>query len=149
LLASTFSSPAFAFTNPSSRSSVSSASFLQTSNFVPSFGSNLHQDQQPRSFKTRRHVGSATEEEFNPEGLVPITKDNTLTPEGYGFTAPAKRIVTEASRANKGYYRASSTESVANVIDTITSRGGYDVALVFDGDEKMVGLFTETDYIKV
>lgn len=133
-------SPSLAFT-ASPLHQTSPVSALRTSSFVPSSN---------RLWKTQQNVGlTPSEEGFNPKGLVPLTKDNTLTPEGFGFTAPAKRIVQEAQRPNKGYYKAAATESIMNVIDQI-SENGYDVALVFDDEnDTIMGLFTESDYIQV
>ncbi|CAB9522574.1 Sodium/proton antiporter 1 [Seminavis robusta] len=109
--------------------------------FVPSNAARL--------FKTQRlYVGGATEE-FNPQGLVPLKKETMITPEGYGFTAPAKRILSQKS--GPGYYRASSTEDIMSVIQVISDgeQGCSDVALVFDDETgKIVGLFTEADFIK-
>ena len=134
-----FLSPALAFTAfPHPRTLPGSD--LRTSTFVPSAN---------RLWKTQHNVGlTPSEEGFNPQGLVPLTKDNTLTPEGFGFTAPAERIVKEAQRANNGYYKAAASESIMNVIDKI-SENDYDVALVFDEKDNIMGLFTETDYIQV
>jgi Na+/H+ antiporter NhaD/arsenite permease-like protein len=98
---------------------------------------------------TKRHVTASTED-FNPQGLVPLKKETMITPEGYGFTAPAKRILSAANRKGSGYYRASSTENIMSVINAITTGDDFDAALVFDTEtDKIVGLFTESDYIKV
>ena len=111
---------------------------LTSSQFVPSNA----------RLTTRRHA--SVQEEFNPQGLVPLKKETMITPEGYGFTAPAKRIVSESNREGSGYYRASSTENIMSVINAITSVDDYDVALVFDAEtDKILGLFTEADFIKV
>jgi hypothetical protein len=69
-----------------------------------------------------------------------------ITPEGYGFSCPTSRILKESGRG-QGFYKASASESVIDVMEAITS-GTSDVALVFQGDE-LLGLFTEADYIKV
>jgi Na+/H+ antiporter NhaD/arsenite permease-like protein len=68
-----------------------------------------------------------------------------ITPEGYGFSCPTSRILKESGRG-QGFYKASASESVIDVMEAITS-GTSDVALVFQGDE-LLGLFTEADYIK-
>ena len=69
-----------------------------------------------------------------------------ITPDGYGFSAPASRILAESNRGD-GYYRASATETVLDVMAKV-SDGVHDVALVFDnGNNTLLGLFTETDYI--
>jgi len=71
-----------------------------------------------------------------------------LTPEGYGFSSPAIRILDVASRSG-GYYRATTSNIVTDVMDEITN-GKADVALVFqDGENgKLEGIFTERDYIE-
>ena len=71
-----------------------------------------------------------------------------ITPEGYGFSAPARRVLKEAKRGS-GYYKASAQELVIDVMEAITSGEGADVALVYGEDDKITGLFTESDYIKV
>lgn len=146
VVATTLSQSALAFTTPiSSRQSTPQA--LRSSHFVPSMLNTGSNNANARLGKTQRHLVGA---EFNPEGLVPFNKDTMLTPEGYGFTAPAKRIVTESSRAGAGYYRASSSQNVLEVVHEITKGDDYDVALIFDEEtDKILGLFTESDYIKV
>jgi len=75
-----------------------------------------------------------------------LGQESLITPEGYGFSTPASRILAESQRG-EGYYRASATESVLDVMAQI-SNGKQDVALVFDDkSDKLLGLFTETDYI--
>lgn len=103
----------------------------------------------PRQTTSRLQVGEAVTE-FDPQGLVSLKQAQMLTPEGYGFTAAAKRIVAEAGRRGNGYYRASSTQNIFEVIQAITD-GEYDAALVFDeeNNNKIVGLFTESDFIRV
>jgi hypothetical protein len=71
-----------------------------------------------------------------------------ITPEGYGFASGVDRILKKAGRSN-GFYRAKASDLVVDVMEGITT-GDLDVALVFDDDTaKLVGIFTETDYIKV
>ena len=70
-----------------------------------------------------------------------------LTPEGTGFSSPISRIV-KLSRRGDGCFRASASDRVVDVMDGITS-GKEDVALVFDDEKKLLGIFTESDYIKV
>ena len=133
ILAATACSSAVAFTTPQSTKA------LRASKFVPT---------NARLIQTQRNVGGSAG--FNPDGLLPIDKEAMITPEGYGFTAPAKRIVQESKRPGSGYYRASSSENVLSVVQKITSEHELDAALVFDDEtNKIVGLFTETDYIKV
>lgn len=69
-----------------------------------------------------------------------------LTPEGYGFSSPADRILESSSRET-GFYKASGGDRIIDVMSGIT-QGDQDVALVYDGSE-VLGLFTETDYIEV
>jgi len=79
-----------------------------------------------------------------------------FTPDGYGFSTDAARILREAKRQG-GYHKASASDRVVDVMDAITS-GVQDVALVFDSaspegpngtTQNLLGLFTETDYIRV
>ena len=81
----------------------------------------------------------------NPEEVFPL--ERSITPEGYGFSSSIDRVLKEAGR-NNGYYKASGSDLVTDVMDGITS-GNVDVALVFDDSSKLLGIFTETDYIKV
>jgi len=69
-----------------------------------------------------------------------------LTPEGYGFSSSAERIIEGANRGeNAGYFRAKATDRVIDVMEAIT-QGENDVALVYDGTD-LAGIFTEADYI--
>jgi len=72
-----------------------------------------------------------------------------LTPEGTGFSSPTSRIVRKSNRDNNGYYKADSEEAVALVIAAITQESTADVALVYDKEDVLLGIFTETDYIKL
>jgi hypothetical protein len=88
---------------------------------------------------------------FNSDGktsdLDPLIDEGCrITPEGYGFSSPVERILKNAGRGS-GFYRADASESVVDVISVITE-GDQDVALVYNGDG-LLGIFTETDYIKV
>lgn len=86
--------------------------------------------------------------EITPEDLIPLGQDCVITPEGFGFSSSIERILKSAGRQN-GYYRAKASETVIDVMEGITS-GQLDVALVFDdATDKLVGIFTESDYIKV
>lgn len=69
-----------------------------------------------------------------------------ITPEGFGFSAPASRVLNESKRG-KGFYKAQASDSVIDVMEAITS-GSEDVALVYE-DDTLLGLFTEADYIRV
>jgi len=81
--------------------------------------------------------GGGGEELFSAECL--------LTPEGYGFSSPAERIIKQAKRQGSGYYRASDADTVVDVMEGITE-GDADMALVY-GDNGLLGIFTETDYV--
>ena len=71
-----------------------------------------------------------------------------LTPEGTGFSSPISRIVKLAGRGD-GCCRSKGTDRVIDVMEAIT-QGIQDVALVFDEEtNKLLGIFTETDYIRV
>ena len=89
-----------------------------------------------------RHVSGA--EELEAESIMNM---EFLTPEGTGLSSPISRIVKLSKRDN-GYYRANGSDRVVDVMDGITRDVKHDVALVYDGD-KLVGIFTESDYIKV
>ena len=78
---------------------------------------------------------------------VGISGECLLTPEGYGFSATAERILTNAKRGNNGFYKASSSDKVIDVMGGITN-GSEDVALIYENGE-LLGIFTETDYINV
>jgi Na+/H+ antiporter NhaD/arsenite permease-like protein/CBS domain-containing protein len=70
-----------------------------------------------------------------------------FTPEGFGFSTPAIRVLKQAKRG-KGYYKADASESVIDVMEAISS-GDNDVALVFRDNDVLLGLFTESDFIRV
>ncbi len=70
-----------------------------------------------------------------------------LTPEGYGFSSSAERVLSQAKRGNNGYYKANSNDKVIDVMGGMTN-GPEDVALVYQSGN-LQGIFTETDYIEV
>lgn len=80
------------------------------------------------------------------ETLDSLVEVGAVTPEGFGFSCPASRVLNTSNRGD-GYYKASSEEAVVDVIAAIT-QNSKDIALVFDQDE-LLGIFTEADYIKV
>lgn len=83
------------------------------------------------------------------DNLEPLADDSCrLTPEGFGFSSPASRILKQAGRKG-GYYRASASQFVLDVIAAITDEKEQDVALVYDDNDVLLGIFTEADYIKV
>lgn len=84
--------------------------------------------------------------DVTPEEILPLGKGSVITPEGYGFSSPILRVLNIADR-NTGFYRAKASDIVTDVMDEITT-GKEDVALVFE-DDKLKGIFTETDYIEV
>ena len=97
-----------------------------------------------RQFSGRQHV---------QESCVKLNSANLadqclLTPEGYGFSSTAERIIAEARRGEAGgYFAANANDRVIDVMEGITA-GDEDVALVYDNSELM-GIFTESDYINV
>lgn len=98
------------------------------------------------SLRRSAFSGSSLSVGATPEEVFPL--ERSITPEGYGFSTTISRILKEAGRGG-GYYKASGSDIVADVMDGITD-GNVDVALVFDDDSsKLVGIFTEADYIKV
>ena len=102
-----------------------------------------------------RHLPSARSQ---PSSLVVDTKLSAneiidvdqclLTPEGYGFSSDAERIIKQAKRGeNGGYVAVKGDDRVIDVMASITD-GDEDVALVYDKTE-LLGIFTESDYINV
>lgn len=69
-----------------------------------------------------------------------------LTPEGFGFSSTTERILAKSNRGT-GFYTASKDARVIDVMGGITE-GKLDAALVYDQNE-LIGIFTESDYIKV
>ena len=71
-----------------------------------------------------------------------------LTPEGYGFSSTAERIIEKSSKGDTtGFVTVKADTRVIDVMTEITE-GDEDVALVYDGTE-LLGIFTESDYIDV
>ena len=103
----------------------------------------LHGAVAPKHLRPQRFTASSSSSRLHVSSL--LGQESLITPEGYGFSTPASRILAESPRG-EGYYRASATESVLDVMAQI-SNGKHDVALVFDDSNKLLGLFTETDYI--
>lgn len=68
-----------------------------------------------------------------------------LTPEGYGFSSTMERVLAKAKRGS-GFYTATKDARVIDVMGGITE-GQLDAALVYDQNE-LLGIFTESDYIK-
>uniref|UniRef100_A0A7S2UF67 Citrate transporter-like domain-containing protein n=1 Tax=Attheya septentrionalis TaxID=420275 RepID=A0A7S2UF67_9STRA len=80
------------------------------------------------------------------EEFIPLSEECLLTPDGYGFSSPAERILRNSNRG-EGYYRAKATDRIIDVMEGITN-GDKDAALVFDEKDSLLGIFTESDYIK-
>lgn len=77
-----------------------------------------------------------------------LSEECLITPEGFGFSSPANRILSESARSG-GFYRAGAQDSVLDVMENIMVNGKSDVALVFDEESNLlIGIFTETDYIQ-
>lgn len=71
-----------------------------------------------------------------------------LTPEGFGFSSPIGRV--SKSRGGLGYYKALGSESVIDVMAGINAGEDItDVALVFDTNNDLLGIFTDADYIRL
>ena len=86
-----------------------------------------------------------------PSAIVPIGDECLFTPEGYGFSSQMERVLRKSMVENSGYYRASADDTVADVVEKITQLSDLnqpDVALVFSNDDKLLGIFTERDFIK-
>jgi len=75
-----------------------------------------------------------------------LSEDAIITPDGFGFSAPAQRVLKEANRGT-GFYKASADETVIDVMEAITTNE-KDVALVYAANQ-LLGLFTEADYVRV
>ena len=75
-----------------------------------------------------------------------VGEECIITPEGFGFSTPTKRVLKEANR-NDGFYPAQASDQIIDVMQAITT-GTEDVALVYEGAQ-LLGLFTESDYIRV
>ena len=130
---------ASAFSTPAHHSAPRSAAHMMSSR------SSAFASSTSGSTRTVRHMAAAAEtgdqEMFATSSL--------LTPEGYGFSSSVERIL-KSSKRNSGYYKARGSDRVIDVMGGIANQEGADIALVFgDDDEDLLGIFTETDYIKV
>lgn len=84
---------------------------------------------------------------INAGNVVDMGDQCLLTPEGYGFSSTAERIINEANRGEAGGYVAVNGEDrVIDVMAGITS-GDEDVAIVYGDNKELLGIFTESDYI--
>lgn len=97
----------------------------------------------PSSLGQSRFSGT----QLNAVTTDPFPLERSITPEGYGFSSSIGRVLKQADRGG-GYYKAASTDIVTDVMDGITG-GDVDAALVFDETSKLLGIFTESDYIRV
>jgi hypothetical protein len=100
---------------------------------------------------TTRLFVKQQQQQQQSENVALVSESSYITPDGFGFSSPARRILQESGRV-RCYHRAVGSDTVVDVIDAITSTPA-DVALVFDDndsdDSKLLGIFTETDFIKV
>lgn len=142
---------AFVHNSPVTRSRTSSSS--SSSLFLQSPQQN---DKKRSTPPTASSTSSSSSSELqvgigavDPEDVLPLaSSSSSITPEGLGFSSPVSRILKLTTQGD--FYRALSTDSVTEVMDGITSAdSATDAALVFSTDDKLVGVFTETDYIKV
>jgi hypothetical protein len=135
----------------SARTSVSSSSwmFLQSPKQQHHHKIGGNAKTSPRLRSTTPTASSSSEllgSTVDPEDVLPLAS-SSITPEGYGFSSPVSRILKLTTNGN--FYRAMATDSVTEVMDSITAGVTTDAALVFSDDNQLVGIFTETDYIKV
>uniref|UniRef100_A0A7S2N393 CBS domain-containing protein n=1 Tax=Helicotheca tamesis TaxID=374047 RepID=A0A7S2N393_9STRA len=129
------------FSNDSSAfspSSISPKSFISRNNPIQ-----MPSHQRNNNNKQMLHM-SLTQAEFDKE-LLSLSEECALTPQGFGFSSSMSRVLESANRG-PGFYRAKGTDRVIDVMDGIT-KGDADAALIFDGSD-LLGLFTESDYIK-
>lgn len=122
-----------AFTTPSSRfSSFVGRSHSHVSSSPLLLSSLSHQKQQQRYSSSKLNM--------SPENCL-------ITPEGFGMSTPAERILKQTSKT--GYVKAKYSDRVIDIMDMISDGGMADVALVFDDvdGDKLVGIFTEKDYV--
>mmetsp|Transcript_17806 Transcript_17806/g.25675 ORF Transcript_17806/g.25675 Transcript_17806/m.25675 type:complete len:192 (-) Transcript_17806:1820-2395(-) len=99
------------------------------------------------SSTTKLHIGAFFRQ--NDGGsLDTLVEGGAVTPEGFGFSTPASRIISAAGSSSR-YYRAGPNDPVSNVIAAISSSTGNSIALIFDSSGDMLGAFTETNFIKV
>ena len=101
----------------------------------------------PSSFISSPYSSTSSKATTILSSSVGLSGEYALTPEGYGFSATAERVIEQAKRGNNGYYKATGNDKVIDVMGGITS-GPEDVALVYSGSE-LLGMFTDSDYIAV
>lgn len=130
--------------------------FTFTSSFVPAvsvsssrstaFAVQQHQKRHQQKQRLYQSSTSSSTDNDNDWETV-IGEECIITPEGYGFSTPTERVLKKSKRGT-GFYRAAAADRVIDVMEAITT-GNQDVALVFEENEQLLGIFTETDYIKV
>lgn len=72
-----------------------------------------------------------------------LRQEALITPAGKGFLTPVKQVLGKAS-----YCKVQDSDPVVSVMDKLSSSSNT-AALVFNSDDKLVGLFTEEDYMRV
>lgn len=98
-----------------------------------------------KSYSSQSSHRRSIANDFDEDELL-IGEACLLTPEGYGFSSTAERILQCAGRG-AGYYRASASDRIIDVMGGIADGpNGEDVALVYDSDS-LLGIFTESDYV--
>ncbi|KAL3772582.1 hypothetical protein ACHAWO_003637 [Cyclotella atomus] len=113
---------------------------------TPRTSSFIHHGSRPTTTTSTTKLHNA-EQSIQEDDLTALSTNPTLNllPAGYGFSASMERVLKDAAG---GYYKAKMDESVIDVMEGITADVNADVALVFEGEELM-GLFTDSDYIKI
>jgi len=138
-----------------SLSSISALSLFSISPiseaFSPSFASTKSSLRFPSPFLGNVQSNNANQYNKSPSSSLKLAAEECLlTPEGFGFSTPAERVLKQSSKEEiSGYVKSLNTDSVINVMDLISDEENPDVALVFDKSDKLVGIFTERDYVEV
>eukprot|EP00579_Thalassiosira_antarctica_P008922 CAMPEP_0201883082 /NCGR_PEP_ID=MMETSP0902-20130614/15134_1 /ASSEMBLY_ACC=CAM_ASM_000551 /TAXON_ID=420261 /ORGANISM="Thalassiosira antarctica, Strain CCMP982" /LENGTH=737 /DNA_ID=CAMNT_0048411793 /DNA_START=12 /DNA_END=2225 /DNA_ORIENTATION=+ len=105
-------------------------------------------NQYATSYSSRTSAFMSSADTTDLAALTPKDPSLNITPEGFGFSSPINRILK--SREGMGYYKASGSDSVIDVMDGINSGSDKtDVALVFDSEDVLLGIFTDADYIRL
>ena len=128
----------------------------QINAFTPSSISPSSSFRFPSSFigraQSRNVVHQNTKASSPSSSRLNLAEECLLTPEGFGFSSPAERILKQtAEGTGNGFIRAKKSDKVIDVIDLISDAENPDVSLIFDDDdeEKFLGIFTEKDYVDV
>ncbi|GMI43221.1 hypothetical protein TeGR_g6868 [Tetraparma gracilis] len=89
--------------------------------------------------------------------IIPVSDSQTgVTPQGFGFSTSASRILSKFSTDNAGFVRCYADEGVPAVVARMFANdetllfgsSANSVALVFSRDESLAGIFTERDYVQ-